>query len=143
MATVDDTTYLLDLLGEKHNLLRHLFDEKWNKEHEVGLSATEWLILSKLLQRPLPIAQVAKTLSITRQATHKSIRSLEKKGLIEIYPCTENLRVKMAKPTSEGTDIYRAGKKMKQTLERQLIKSLNPEDLQVLVRLLSKIEIPA
>ena len=143
MTTVDDTTYLLDLLGEKHNLLRHLFDEAWSKEHEVALSATEWLILSKLIQKPLAIAQVTKALSITRQATHKSIRSLEKKGFIEIYPCAENLRVKMAKPTIEGTAIYTGGKKAKQTLERKLVKSLKPKDLQVLVRLLSKIEIPA
>lgn len=143
MAAVHETTYLLDLLGEKHRLLRHLFDESWSKDHEVMLSATEWLILAKLTLHPLSIAQLSKSLAITRQATHKCTRSLEKKGLIEIYSSAENLRVKMAKPTKQGLTIYKGGKETKQDLEHQLSASLRPEDLQVLVRLLTQIENPA
>ena len=45
--TVTDST-LLDLLSERHHLMRSSLENRWNKEHDVPISNSEWYILAKV-----------------------------------------------------------------------------------------------
>lgn len=139
MHSDTNNLFLLDILNQKNNLLRQQFEIEWGKKHSVSLSATEWVLLGKFQQQAFTLAQVSKDFDITRQATHKSIRSLEAKGLIETYACSQNRRVKMGRITPLGKEYYTEGKNLKQTLQNELIKTIQPEGLTHLLQLLKQI----
>lgn len=85
---------LIDLISERHVQLRSLCEQVWNERNEIYISNSEWFIMARIYQQNPTISQVTRQVDISRQATHKFIKSLEAKGLVEVIPAQHNKKEK-------------------------------------------------
>jgi DNA-binding MarR family transcriptional regulator len=66
---------------------------------------------------------------ISRQATHKSIKQLESKGMLEISNAENNKKEKCLKLTKLGEDCYEKNEALKATLEKKIADKIGIEHL--------------
>ena len=71
---------LIDMVSERHLQLRKITEKRWNDSSDIYLSNSEWFIMARIYKKQPTIAYVSKNVDISRQATHKFIKSLEAKG---------------------------------------------------------------
>ncbi len=119
---------LLDLLTERHILLKSIFEDRWNDFSDIPISYSEWYILSRIYKKNPTIAYVTKHLHITRQATHKLIKKLESKGLVEVTQST-NRRDKSIQLTSLGEGCYEKQLTLKKELEAMIATKIGENEL--------------
>ncbi|MFF2194792.1 MarR family winged helix-turn-helix transcriptional regulator [Streptomyces sp. NPDC058157] len=67
-----------------------------------GLTAAWWQVLGAVLARPLPVAEIARTMGITRQSVQRVADLLAAEGLAEYLPNPAHRRAKLLRPTEEG-----------------------------------------
>jgi DNA-binding MarR family transcriptional regulator len=127
---------LLDLLGERHFLLRSMAEKKWNDTHDLYISNSEWFIMARIYQKQPTIAYVSKNVNISRQATHKFIKSLESKGLIEISDAQDNRKEKSVRLTKLGESCYEENEALKAKLEAKITKQIGAEKVALLKEIL-------
>lgn len=132
---------LFDLLNQETASLLRQFDKQWAAKNNTVLSASEWLILSRVIELAPSIADVAKNVHITRQATHKCIKSLEAKGLIATSTCTQNRRVKLVSATELGKQYHSRSVLLKKEIETNLLATLGTNKIEDLKDLLHTISI--
>lgn len=119
---------LLDLLTERHILLKSIFEDRWNDFSDIPISYSEWYILSRIYKKNPTIAYVTKHLHITRQATHKLIKKLESKGVVEVTQST-NRRDKSIQLTSLGEGCYEKQLTLKKELEAMIATKIGENEL--------------
>lgn len=78
------TLDLFDLISERHNMVRKVLGERWSEMSDVSISNSEWYIMTKIYKNQPTISSITKSVQITRQATHKFIKKLEEKGLVNV-----------------------------------------------------------
>ncbi|HSP47194.1 MAG TPA: MarR family winged helix-turn-helix transcriptional regulator [Clostridiaceae bacterium] len=114
---------LIDLISERHLLLRKISEDIWNESSDIYISNSEWFIMARIYnhpdQQPL-ISYVSKHVDISRQATHKFLRSLEDKGLIRIENAVHSNRDKCARLTTLGVECYLRNLQLKADLEQRI-----------------------
>lgn len=98
---------VIDLLSERHEILRRLAEEKWNKHNHIYISNSEWNILGKIYNKQLTISDVAKDVDFSRQATHKFIKNLEAKGLVTVCKVEHSKKHKAIRMTEFGEECYK------------------------------------
>ena len=64
---------LVDLLSERHYLVRNITEKLWNDSSDIYISNSEWFIMARIYKKHPTIAYVTKHVDISRQATHKFI----------------------------------------------------------------------
>lgn len=130
---------LIDLLSERHNLMREKLEATWNNHSDIHISNTEWYILSKVYQngRP-PISSITKHINISRQAIHKQVRNLEAKGLIELENVEYNKKEKCIKFTPLGEACYEKYEELKKQLEIKIATKIGMEQIEALKKLLNQ-----
>lgn len=116
MRTMD----LLELLGERHSQLRRLAEERWAAHSDIEISNSEWLILAKIGEGEPTIAYVAKQVGITRQATHKLIKKMVAKELVEVNDAEDNKKVKRVRLSRLGKQCFEENNRLKAGLEQEL-----------------------
>ncbi|GAA1357891.1 MarR family winged helix-turn-helix transcriptional regulator [Streptomyces beijiangensis] len=72
-----------------------------------GLTAAWWQVLGAVLQEPLPVSGIARTMGITRQSVQRIADLLAEKGLAEYVPNPAHRRAKLLRPTDEGRAAVR------------------------------------
>lgn len=127
---------IVDLLSERHLLLRRIFEKSWNSTSEIYISNSEWYIMARLYKQQPTISHIAKYVDISRQATHKCLKSLEAKGLVEIRNVENNRKDKCLKLTVLGEECYEKNENLKQSLEKKIASNLGEEQLILLKGLL-------
>lgn len=119
---------LLELLTERHIMIKSMSEERWNELSDIPISFSEWYILSKIYKRQPTIAYVTRHLHITRQATHKLIKKLESKGLVEINQST-NRRDKLIQLTSLGESCFERQLSLKNEIEAIISNKIGESEL--------------
>lgn len=71
-----------------------LYPKSWNNNSDINISNSEWFIMARIYKKQPTISYVTRHVDISRQATHKFIKSLESKGLIVIKPVPNNIKEK-------------------------------------------------
>lgn len=129
----------IDLLSERHNLIREKLETTWNNLSHIHISNTEWYILSKIYQnnRP-PISSITKHINITRQAIHKQVKNLEEKGLIEIENVDYNKKEKCLSFTPLGEECYKKYEILKMELEAEIAEKIGRDQLEIFKKILRK-----
>lgn len=128
---------VIDLLSERHQLLRELLEEHWNNEHDISISNTEWYILSKVYQNNHPpLSIVTKHINISRQAIHKQVKNLEAKGLVLIENVKYNKKEKCLVLTEEGKTLYEKYEVLKASLEEKIASEIGEENMKMLKEIL-------
>lgn len=129
---------IIDLVSEWHTRLRAELETSWNKESEVAMSNTEWHILTKIYSGMHAISDITKSVYITRQATHKHLKNLQAKQLVEIYSDDQNKKKKNVQLTTQGVYLIQRYNELKDSLECTLKKSIGDVAYNELRTILSK-----
>ncbi|WP_223555807.1 MULTISPECIES: MarR family winged helix-turn-helix transcriptional regulator [Lysinibacillus] len=127
---------VIDLLSERHELLRQLVEEKWNKHHNIYISNSEWCILGRVYKKELMISEVAKDVDFSRQATHKFIKSLEAKGLVKVINVEHSKKHKAIQMTELGQDCFEKNEHYKAVIVQQLINTIGEDQVTKLKKIL-------
>ena len=129
---------IIDLISEWHTRLRAELETSWNKESEVAMSNTEWHILTKIYSGMHAISDITKSVYITRQATHKHLKNLQAKQLVEIYGDDQNKKKKNVQLTTQGVHLIQRYNELKDSLECTLKKSIGEVAYNELQTILNK-----
>ncbi|MBL4954822.1 winged helix DNA-binding protein [Neobacillus sp. OS1-32] len=128
---------LLDLISERHVQLRSTAEHLWNDHSDIYISNSEWFILTRIYENQQPtISYVSKNVDISRQATHKFIKRLEAKGLVEIKDVENNKKEKCIQLTAFGQECYEKNKSLKAMLEKKIADAIGIEQLSILKSIL-------
>lgn len=122
----------IDSVSERHQQLRKLTEQLWNDSSKIYLSNSEWFIMARIYKRNPTIAYVSKNVDISRQATHKFIKQLENKGLLEISDAEHNKKDKCLQLTTLGEACYEKNEALKAGLEEHIAHKIGSENLIVL-----------
>jgi DNA-binding MarR family transcriptional regulator len=127
---------LIDLLSERHNLVRRISEQAWNNQSEIHISNSEWYIMARIYKRKPNIAYITKNVEISRQAIHKFINKLSEKGLVEINNVENNKKEKCIQLTAFGEECYEKNEALKAQLENKIAEKIGSEQVQILKDLL-------
>ena len=127
---------LIDSISERHVQLRRITEKLWNDNSEVSISNSEWFIMAKVYKKQPTISAVSKNVDISRQATHKFIRSLESKGLVEIKNVENNKKEKCLELTAFGEECYVKNETLKAELERKIADQIGAEQVTLIKEIL-------
>ncbi|MEU6857280.1 MarR family transcriptional regulator [Glycomyces sp. NPDC046736] len=72
-----------------------------------GLTAAHWQVLGAVLEEPLPVSGIARSMGITRQSVQRIADLLADKGMVEYRPNPAHRRAKLVAPTPEGLAAVR------------------------------------
>lgn len=131
-----DNLGLLDLFSAKYFKLRKINEQMWNNSYNISITNSEWFILSLIFGNQPTISEIAQLINISRQAAHKSIKSLSSKGLIIINNVEYNNKNKCLNLTPLGEKCFLENKLMKETLERDVVDKIGSENAILLKSLL-------
>ena len=120
---------LIDMVSERHLQLRKLTEKRWNDSSDIYLSNSEWFIMARIYKKQPTIAYVSKNVDISRQATHKFIKNLEAKGIVEISSVEYNKKDKCIRLTKLGEECYEKSQSLKVNLEKEIADKIGSEQL--------------
>ncbi|KAB2334572.1 winged helix DNA-binding protein [Cytobacillus depressus] len=123
---------LIDLLSERHSLVRKISEKAWNDRSEIYISNSEWYIMARIYKKRPPISYVTKNVEISRQAIHKFIKNLAAKGLVEIYNVENNKKEKCIQLTALGEECYEKNEVLKAQLEKKIAEKIGVEQVNIL-----------
>lgn len=129
---------LTNLLNERHTQIRKLTEKRWNDYSDIQMSNSEWYIMEKIYKKQPTIANVSKNVEISRQATHKFIKQLEAKGLVEIDNAKHNKKDKCIRLSELGNACYEKNKALKADLEEKIANQIGYEELEQLKKILKE-----
>lgn len=127
---------LIDALSERHIQLRSITEKLWNDTSDIYISNSEWFIMARIYKKQPTIAYVSKHVDISRQATHKFIKNLESKGLVEISTLENNRKDKCIRLTKLGEECYEQNELLKANIEKQITDSIGHEKVKLLKEIL-------
>ncbi|MBM4762928.1 MarR family winged helix-turn-helix transcriptional regulator [Bacillus sp. B15-48] len=127
---------LLDIISERHLGLRKIAEQLWNDRSNIYISNSEWFIMARVYKKQPTISYVTKHVDISRQATHKFIKNLESKGLVEINNVVNNKKEKSIKLTALGEECYEKNAALKADLEQKIADKIGIEQLNRLKEIL-------
>lgn len=84
---------IIDLISEKHIILRRGVEERWAELEEDDISHTEALLLAKINMGKISIAEVARQANISRQAMFKCAKKLEVRGYLKFVVNESNNKI--------------------------------------------------
>ncbi len=81
---------------------------------ELGLTSARWLVLGAvaLSASPVPVAQIARNMGLTRQAVQRLTNEMSAAGLVELHENPKHRRARVVVLTDDGRAAY------EQALER-------------------------
>jgi DNA-binding MarR family transcriptional regulator len=126
------------MLSERHLQLRKISEELWNENSDINLSNSEWHIMARIYKKQTTIASVSRNADISRQATHKFIKNLEAKELVEISDAKHNKKDKCIRLTELGDACYEKNEALKAELEKKVAEGIGHEQLQQLKKILKE-----
>ncbi len=123
---------LIDLLSERHSLVRKISEKAWNDQSEIYISNSEWYIMARIYKKQPTISYVTKNVEISRQAIHKFIQKLSEKGLVEIKNMENNKKEKCIQLTDLGEACYEKNAALKAQLENKIAEKIGTEQVTIL-----------
>lgn len=137
LSSIRQNLDLIDAISERHIQLRRITEKLWNDNSSIYISNSEWFILSRIYEKKQPtISSVTKRVDISRQATHKFMKQLEAKGLVEIKNVENNKKEKYIQLTSLGEECYQKNEALKAGLEQKISTVIGEEQVQLLKKIL-------
>jgi DNA-binding MarR family transcriptional regulator len=127
---------LIDLISERHSLVRKMAEMKWNSHSEIAITNSEWYIMARIYKKQPTFSYIAKNVDISRQAIHKFILKLAEKGLVEIKNVENNKKEKSIQLSSLGVECYEKYTTLKTQLEKKIAESIGNEQVERLKAIL-------
>jgi DNA-binding MarR family transcriptional regulator len=103
---------------------------------DLGLSSARWQVMGALRDGPLPVAQIARAMGLTRQSVQRIVDLLAAQGVLAFSDNPYHLRAKLVCLTERGQHLLREVSERQALWVNRLAADLSPDDVQVAVRLL-------
>jgi DNA-binding MarR family transcriptional regulator len=94
-------------------------------------------LLAHMGGRPMPMPELARRLAISRQAVHKTVTELARRGILEIRDDPERRNAKLVVYTERGRQVNRAGAAIIERVEERIATRLGRARLDELKALLA------
>jgi len=94
-------------------------------------------LLAHMGGRPTSMAELARRLAISRQAVHKTVAELVRRGILEVRDDPEKGNAKLVVYTDKGRQVNRAGAQIIERLEERVAERIGRERLAELRGLLA------
>lgn len=127
---------IIDLISEKHIVLRREVEDKWASSNEEEITHTEAFLLAKISMGRVSLAEAARQAHISRQAMFKCAKKLEEKGYLEFN--LEDNNNKYAVLTLKGQAYCQKSQELKMSIESDIAEILGQENVLLLKELLKK-----
>lgn len=112
----------------------------------LGLSSARWQILGAIhfAETPQPVAQLARSMGLTRQGVQRIANELEKDGLVSFQPNPNHKRAQLVVMTDEGKSAYASADQNQVRWVNDLSHGFEAEEIKCALRVMetmrSKIE---
>jgi DNA-binding MarR family transcriptional regulator len=104
-----------------------------------GLTLAQYVALAELHQQPgITGASLARACMVTRQAMMVVLKSLDEQGLIARTPHPRHPNVLELRITAAGREALEEGRQRVDPVERRVVDSFSPAELDVLATLLTR-----
>lgn len=127
---------LIDLISEKHIILRREVEERWKMSNEEEISHTEGFLLAKLDMKRTSLAEIARQANVSRQAMYKCAKKLEDRGYVVFVVDSDHN--KYTELTAKGREYCKKSKQLKEQIEKEIEAILGHESIQMLKELLKE-----
>lgn len=94
-------------------------------------------LLAHMGGKPMSMAELARRLAISRQAVHKTVAELARRGILELHDDPVRGNTKLVDYTETGRELNRAGAKMIERVEERIAERIGREGLDRLKALLA------
>lgn len=95
----------------------------------LDLSNALWKVLRAVGLAPLPMAQIARYLGLTRQSVRRSANVLVDKGLVEFQDNPDHRRAKLVAMTKEGRGVLEHAERLQTDWSNNIASGLSSEEL--------------
>ena len=106
---------------------------------DLGLSSARWQVLGALREGPLPVAQIARTMGLTRQGVQRVVDVLAGQGVLTFAENPYHLRAKLVCLTEHGTHLLQEVSQRQVRWVNRLAQDLAPDEVQAAVHLLDSL----
>lgn len=127
---------LIDLISNKYFILKQANSQLWDESHNILITNSEWFIISLIYDNKPTISEIAQKANITRQAVHKTIKSLHSKGLVTINKATNNKKSKCLELTPLGEKCFLDNEIIKDNIEQKILDKIGPDKINLFKELL-------
>ncbi len=103
------------------------------------LTTAQSRMLAHMGGKPMAMSELAGKLSISRQAVHKTVMELSRRGVLEVRDDPARRHGKLLCYTEKGRHLNRAGAQLIDNIEAGIAQRIGAEDLKTLKTLLSQI----
>mgnify|MGYP003737240919 CR=1 FL=1 len=92
--------------------------------------------------RPASMSELARRLAISRQAVHKTVAELVRRGILEVRADPERRNQRLVVYTAKGKQVNRSGVRIIESIEQRIAKRLatDPLDIGIVVDYLRRKE---
>jgi DNA-binding MarR family transcriptional regulator len=102
------------------------------------LTPAQSRLLATMAGKPTSMSELARRLAISRQAVHKMVAELARRGILEILEDPERGNAKLVAYTERGRQLNRAGAQIIDRVEERIAARIGRERLDELKTLLSE-----
>lgn len=129
--------YLRHLLLSRSDWMeRRLFDGAARNGYG-DLTPAMSRLCAHLAGRPLSLSELARRLTVSRQAVHKLATETASLGYVELVDSEQDARVKLLRFTRKGQDMADAARRELEAIEVQLVEQIGADKMDVLKSLLA------
>ncbi len=103
------------------------------------LTPAQSRLLANMGGKPMSMADLGRRLAVSRQAVHKMVMELSRRGILALQDDPGRRHGKLVVYTEKGRQLNRAGAQLIDTIEQNIEKRIGPTELASLKRLLAQI----
>ncbi len=134
---IPNTLYLRHLLLSRSEWMeRRLFDGAARSGYG-DLTPAMSRLCAHLAGRPLSLSELARRLTVSRQAVHKLATETASLGYVELVDSEQDARVKLLRFTQKGLNMADAARRELEAIEVQLAEQIGVDNMAVLKSLLA------
>ncbi|MFD1147321.1 MarR family winged helix-turn-helix transcriptional regulator [Saccharothrix hoggarensis] len=105
----------------------------------VGLTAAWWQVLGAVMRQPLPVAGIAREMSLTRQSVQRIADLLVEKGLAEYVPNPAHKRAKLFRPTAAGWEAVSGLTRAQHAFTNRISAQVDLDDLRTTLKVMERL----
>ena len=101
------------------------------------LTPAQSRLLMRMAGRPASMAELARRLAISRQAVHKTVAELVRRGILEVREDPGRRNARLVVYTDKGRQMNRSGVRIIESLERRVAERIGTDKVEALRELLA------
>jgi len=103
---------------------------------ELGLSSALWQVLGAIDEVPLPVAQIARNMGLTRQSVRRTANVLEDKEFVEFQENPNHQRAKLVVLTKQGRKVLDQVTRIQIDWSNRVSKGLSTAKLKTVIQIM-------